>query len=240
MRGIRAALVSTTLLGMVDASVGGKTGFDLFGIKNLAGTFYPAEKVIMPLASLESLPEYEWKSGMAELIKTAVLADDDFLQMVKTLKNSRENLAAAVSAAVEFKGRIVEKDPRETGSARALLNLGHTFGHALESSMGLGKISHGEAVAWGMARACELGRKLGITPAERAAAIMEVLNLFGYQTKTPYPGMDKDRFMSAIVSDKKKKSGKMTFILPAKQGAQIVMLEDNKDIEIIINGEYRI
>ena len=186
MRGCGLALVSTTLLGMADASLGGKTGFDLFGVKNLAGTFYPARHVYMPLESLASLPPPEWKSGVAELIKTAVLAGDDFLDGLmalaggfppgafdsgfpanfasRLLADNAEQLSRCISRAVEFKGGIVEADPRETGRERMLLNLGHTFAHALESSAGLGTVSHGEAVAWGLVRACELGLALGITP----------------------------------------------------------------------------
>ncbi|MCL2832356.1 MAG: 3-dehydroquinate synthase [Treponema sp.] len=257
MRGVRVRLVSTTLLGMVDASVGGKTGFDLFGIKNLVGTFYPAEKVFIPVSSLDSLPKPEWKSGMAELIKTAVLAGDDFLAMVKTLKTGTQNLGAAIAKAVEFKGRIVEEDPKETGHARILLNLGHTFGHALESSVGFGKISHGEAVAWGMARSCELGLLLGITSKERVAQIADVLRVFEYNTKTPYPGMDIKKYMEAIVSDKKIKSKKLRFIIPtsfptagltagtasrpaAAFGAQTAVLEDFSVLERLINGEYSV
>ena len=219
-RGIRVRLVSTTLLGMVDASIGGKTGIDLFGIKNLAGTFYPAELVFMPVSSLESLPETEWKSGMAELIKTAILSDTKFLQLTKTLKKTGQNPGTAIAWAVEFKGRLVEKDPRETGSSRILLNLGHTFGHALESTLGLGTISHGEAVAWGIARACDLGQILGITDREWSAEILDILHAHDFDT-APLPGINTEKFMEAMTFDKKNKSGKINFIIPARQGAQI-------------------
>jgi 3-dehydroquinate synthase len=166
MRGAPLCLISTTLLGMVDAAVGGKTGFDLLGIKNLAGTFYPAAHIYMPLASLDTLPDHEWKSGMAELIKTAVLDTGEILGLLKSMAGDRrrDSLFDLVCRSVSVKGRIVEADPRETGTDRVLLNLGHTFAHALESSAGLGRLSHGEAVAWGMVRSCELGLALGITP----------------------------------------------------------------------------
>lgn len=241
MRGAKLCLVSTSLLGMADAALGGKTGFDLFDMKNLAGTFYPAPLIYMPIAALSSLPDREWKSGMAELIKTAILDNTDeagvFLALLASLKplfqdlpispralqSNLETLAACIARSVGIKGRIVEADPQETGGERALLNLGHTFGHALESSAGLGRISHGEAVAWGMARACELGRGLGVTPKDRKDALLELLRAFGYETAAPHPLMgDLQVFMKAIQGDKKKKAGKLNFVVPAQTGAVMV------------------
>jgi 3-dehydroquinate synthase len=225
MRGIGFCTVSTTLLGMVDAAMGGKTGFDLMGIKNLAGTFYPARIVYLPVERLATLPPAEWKSGMAELIKTAVLDGEDFFRLLETgpLSANSNEIAEAVSRAVAYKGRVVEEDPRETGSRRALLNLGHSFGHALESSAGLGRITHGEAVAWGMARACELGRQLGITPAERAERILALLKRHGCETAAPHPMMgNTGDFMTALGKDKKKRGGKSVFIIPNKESAEIL------------------
>jgi 3-dehydroquinate synthase len=225
---------------MVDASLGGKTGFDYLGIKNMVGSFYPASRVFMPLSCLETLPQAEWKSGMAELIKTAVLADDSFLNMVKDLKQHKENLGPCIAKAVEFKGRIVEQDPKETGKMRALLNLGHTFGHALESAAGLGKISHGEAVAWGMARSCCLGMDLKITPENRAGEIIRVLNDFGYETRAPHPlNIPAEEMLKAMTSDKKKKAGSYTFIVPSRQGAELVQIPEGDlfMIQSILNGK---
>ncbi|AEF82397.1 3-dehydroquinate synthase [Leadbettera azotonutricia] len=239
MRGAKLSLVSTTLLGMADAALGGKAGFDYLGIKNLVGTFYPASRVFMPLCSLETLPQREWKSGMAELIKTAILSDADFLNQIKTLKQGRENLDACIAKAVEFKGRIVEQDPKETGKMRALLNLGHTFGHALESAAGLGKISHGEAVAWGIARSCELGMELNITPQKRAAEIIALLNDFGYETRAPHPlNIPAEEMLKAMSSDKKKQNRTLAFIVPAPQGAEIAQIPDGSPLpKKIINRE---
>jgi len=222
MRGCALALISTSLLGMVDASVGGKTGFDLFGIKNLAGTFYPAGHVYIPLESLASLPPDEWKSGMAELIKTAVLEGDEFLDMVEGLNGGFTDSAIApcVERAVRFKGRIVEEDPFEKGNRRVLLNLGHTFGHALEAAVGLGRISHGSAVAWGIARSCELGLALGVCPQYRAKRIMSLLGAFDYETTAPHPLADSAVLINALGSDKKKRSGKLVFIVPDEKSAR--------------------
>jgi 3-dehydroquinate synthase len=227
MRGVAVALVSTTLLGMVDAAVGGKTGFDLFDIKNLVGTFYPASRIYMPVSSLASLPAREWKSGMAELIKTAILDAEDkngeFLALLASLDAaSPDALVECIARSVRIKGRIVEADPKETGVERITLNLGHTFGHALESSAGLGRLSHGEAVAWGIARACDLGLALGVTPPSRAAAIMALLRSFDYELAAPYPLGDIKLFMNALSSDKKKKAGESTFIVPSAVGTELV------------------
>ncbi|MDR0555258.1 MAG: 3-dehydroquinate synthase [Treponema sp.] len=245
MRGASLCLIPTTLLAMADASLGGKTGFDLFDIKNLAGTFYPAALVYMPLESLHSLPEREWRSGMAELIKTSVLDEDELMFSRIALSGAADTDSAfLISRAVEIKGRIVEEDPQETGERRALLNLGHTFGHALETSAGLGRLSHGEAVAWGMVRSCELGRALGITPPERAQAIIDVINSQGYETRAPHPLMgDSALFMRALEGDKKKRGGGMVFVTPAERGARLVDPSGRGDsfitlIESLVNGAY--
>ena len=251
MRGCRFVLVSTTLLGMVDASVGGKTGFDLFGIKNLAGSFYPAQSVFLPLNALSTLPKVEIKSGMAELIKTAVLCGGDFLEQLTPLAERINNLNKfleddalfkCVERAVLYKGGIVSEDFRESGK-RMLLNLGHTFGHALESAAGLGNITHGEAVAWGIVRACELGIALGVTPHERAIKIIELIKSFGYECSCPHPAAgNKDAVFDAMKSDKKKKNGRLTFIVPDDKSARIVVLktEETQILDNILLGRYAV
>ena len=258
MRGCRLTLVPTSLLAMVDSSVGGKTGFDLFGVKNLAGAFYPAEDIFIPLMALCTLPDKEWKNGYAELIKTAVLAGsfaensrDDFLEFGPGAAGSSwdqeasmqgteagsgaqvyfDKLACCIERAVVFKAGIVSEDLLDTGKRR-LLNLGHTFAHALESAAGFGKISHGEAVAWGIARSCELGRALGATPEGRAKKIMELIEGFGYSASYSY---ETDAVIKAMQSDKKKKSGKLTFIVPDDRSARPVMLETEDDLALLKN-----
>ncbi|MDR2534595.1 MAG: 3-dehydroquinate synthase [Treponema sp.] len=237
MRGAGLCIVSTSLLGMVDAAVGGKTGFDLFGMKNFVGTFYPAPLIYMPIASLSTLPQKEWKSGMAEIIKTAVLdtADtgetfwsllvnmDPSLFAIDATEEKRAEILECIAYSVQIKGRIVEADPKETGKDRVLLNLGHTFAHALESSAGLGRVSHGEAVAWGMVRACELGLALGLTPQARGEAIVNLLRSFGYETAAPHPLIsDVSAFMQALQGDKKKKAGNLSFVVPSQTGSVMV------------------
>jgi 3-dehydroquinate synthase len=252
MRGCRFVLVSTTLLGMVDASVGGKTGFDLFGIKNLAGSFYPAQSIYIPLDALFTLPQTEIKSGMAELIKTAVLSGGDFLEQLTPLAEYAYNLNKfledgalhkCIESAVLYKGGIVSEDLRESGK-RMLLNLGHTFAHALESAAGFGNITHGEAVAWGMVRACELGTALGVTPRERAEKIITLIKSFGYECSCPHPAAGgKEALLYAMKRDKKKKNGRLTFIVPDEQSARSVVLETEKEMQIsenILLGEFTV
>jgi 3-dehydroquinate synthase len=244
MRGCRFVLIATTLLAMVDASIGGKTGFDLFGIKNFAGSFYPAEIVYMPLKSLDSLSKREWKSGFAELIKTAVLDGDDFLDMLAETSGRGEScvngtqfvndvLLECIQRAVLYKGDVVSEDFRE-GGKRKLLNLGHTFGHALEAAAGLGNISHGEAVAWGIVQSCALGIELGITPRPRAEKITALIASSGYDCSYN-PLASSTTFLESMLSDKKKKDGKMTLIVPDEKSARVVTLEDMKIVERILS-----
>ena len=243
MRGCSVALVSTTLLGMVDASLGGKTGFDLFDKKNLIGAFYPARHVYMPMESLTTLPQSEWRSGTAELIKTAILDSDDFLDELADVSAVKDTsrLAGFISRAARYKGKIVEEDPLETGNRRVLLNLGHTFGHALESVAGLGTVSHGEAVAWGIARSCDLGLALGVTPNARAEKIKTLLAAYGYEGGAPHPLMnDAAIFIRALGSDKKKRGGKLTFIVPDEHSARPVTVDSPSlmdTVRCIINGK---
>jgi len=249
MRGCRFILVSTTLLGMVDASIGGKTGFDLFGIKNLVGSFYPAQSVYIPTDALSTLPKAEIKSGMAELIKTAVLSGDDFLEQLTPLAENFDNLNKiledgtlnkCIERAVLYKGGIVSEDFRESGK-RMLLNLGHTFAHALESAAGLGNITHGEAVAWGMVRACELGMALGVTPTQRAKKIIGLIKSSGYECSCPHPAAgNKDTLLNAMKSDKKNKNGRLTFIVPDDKSASVVVLETKQTqiLENILLGRF--
>ena len=241
-RGAGLVIVSTTLLGMVDAALGGKTGFDMFGIKNFAGTFYPARHVYMPPAALRTLPPREWRSGLAEIVKTLVI-DGSFyaaetrgqllaLKPALTGESASPPLVEAVmpliDRSVAVKGRIVQDDPEEQGGERMLLNLGHTFAHALESAAGLGRLSHGEAVAWGLSRACALGEELGVTPPERAETVRAVLEELGYETGAPHPALaDRQAFMRALKDDKKNREGFFHFVIPSHSGACLVTIDSD-------------
>ena len=203
MRGCGLVLAPTTLLAMVDASLGGKTGVDFMGFKNLVGTFYPASRIHIDVAALPSLPEREYVSGLAEVIKAALIGDDELLGL---LERSRREVLAREARVVEemirrsliVKGRIVEEDPKENGR-RAVLNLGHTFGHALESATGFSGWTHGEAVAWGIGRACAAGELLGMTKSDFRARVESLLQGYGFRLDAPAryqelaPAFDKDK-----------------------------------------------
>jgi len=221
MRGCRLVLVPTTLLAMVDAALGGKTGIDYAGFKNLVGTFYPAHELRIWPGALASLPDRDYRSGLAEVLKHAFLVDAHLLELLETKKAavlSRDPavLEELVFRAVMVKVGVVERDLRETGE-RAFLNLGHTFGHALESVMGFdGSWTHGEAVCWGMARALDLGVTLGVTEAlwrDRAVSLIEA---YGFRVKAP--GADAGAVLAAMKNDKKKKAGLVRFVLQEAQG----------------------
>jgi 3-dehydroquinate synthase len=184
----------------------------------------------MPLESLGTLPEKELKSGMAEVIKTAILSgDDSFFEALAAYGKNKDTgaLLACIEKAVAYKGKIVTEDPRESGK-RMLLNLGHTFGHALEAACGLGKITHGEAVAWGITKACDLGLELQITPAERADKIKSLINSFGYDFGSMQKAASSPAFFDALTSDKKKKHGKFNFVIPDEQSARIIAIDGSE------------
>jgi 3-dehydroquinate synthase len=175
----------------------------------------------MPLAALRTLPPREIKAGFAEVVKTAVLGGyEDEISEMPSGDADYEAFAPLLARTVEYKGRIVEEDPEERSGKRALLNLGHTFGHALETVAGLGTLTHGEAVAWGMARACNLGVKHGITPPSRAQKITALLERFGYETQVHHPAIkNHEAFLKAMQSDKKKQVGRLVFIVPDETSA---------------------
>ena len=170
MRGVDCVQLPTTLLSMVDSSVGGKTAVDIPQGKNLVGAFHPPRAVFADTATLRSLPPREVRAGLAEVIKYGAIRDPRFFQWLETeraalLSGDADALGLAIAASCEHKAEIVERDPLERGE-RALLNLGHTFGHAIEAGMGYGAWLHGEAVAVGMVMAAELSRRLGLQLAQ--------------------------------------------------------------------------
>ena len=239
MRGCRLVLVPTTLLAMVDAALGGKTGIDYHGFKNLVGTFYPAQELRIWPGALATLPDREYRSGLAEVIKHAFLADTALLSLLENRQSavlSKEPavLEELVFRAVMVKIGVVERDLRETGE-RGFLNLGHTFGHALESVMGFdGTWAHGEAVCWGMARAFDLGQSLGLTDPSwsgRATALMEA---YGYRLKAP--GADPEAILAAMKNDKKKKGGQVRFVLQRQQGDTLLQAVPDIDVLKCLQG----
>lgn len=239
LRGCRLVLVPTTLLAMVDASLGGKTGINFGGFKNIVGTFYPASEIRICPETLATLPEREYRSGLAEVIKTAMLGDESLLE---TLEREPDRVAArdsallerAVWSCLEIKGAIVEADLTESG-VRAHLNLGHTFAHALESVEGLGAWSHGEAVAWGLARAMELGRAAGITEEAYARRVRELLVRYGYRVG-PLPEAA-PQIRAAMQKDKKRRGNRLRFVLQKELGSTLVTEVESKLVDRVLGGE---
>jgi 3-dehydroquinate synthase len=220
LRGIDWIAVPTTLLAMVDASVGGKTGVNLEQGKNLVGAFWPPRLVAIDVETLSTLPERELRAGMAEVIKTAWIGDHDLLSMIpSTLDDlSTGQRQELVMRCVAVKARVVSEDEREAGK-RAALNLGHTLGHALEAATGYRHFLHGEAVAWGLLAAAKLGRRHGVLSSEGEEAITTAVATLG-----PLPSLadiDPAVIGSAIGFDKKKSAGGIGWVLPTDMGVAL-------------------
>jgi 3-dehydroquinate synthase len=219
-RGLDFIQAPTTLLAQVDSSVGGKTGIDSPQGKNLIGAFHQPLLVLADTALLDTLPKREFNAGYAEMAKYGLLADAGFFAWLES--NWQEVFAGgparehAIAVACRGKAAIVARDERETGE-RALLNLGHTFGHALEADAGFsGKLLHGEAVAIGIVMAFEFSVKRGLIPADAAARVVRHFKACGLPVRVTdmfNAPPDLDRLMALIAQDKKVKRGKLTFIL---------------------------
>ena len=224
------------MLADVDAAVGGKTGCDFDSYKNMIGAFYPAKKLHVFSQFVKTLPEKEYISGLAEAIKTAFLFDREMLELFRTQKEKVMNrddevLNRLISGCSKAKAKIVHEDPKEKGN-RAFLNLGHTFGHALESVSGLGEITHGEGVAWGMAKAFEYGLKNGICPKEYAEEGIKLLASYGYSTGKANAAPEK--ILDAMRKDKKNMSKAIKLIVQSgPQSTKIIEAADEKILEVL-------
>ena len=225
MRGIPVLQIPTTLVAMVDASIGGKTAVDTPAGKNLVGAFHPPAAVLVDPQLLATLPLREMRAGFAEIVKHGVIADDVYLREVAS--GASEMLSAAGGSAsdrmlslivrsVEIKADIVSRDEREEG-LRKTLNFGHTIGHAIELVSGY-SLLHGEAVAIGMALEGRLAEQIGVAKAGTAATIVKALHSAGLPTDLP-SGFEAGEVIEAMKSDKKGVSGKTRFALPLRVGA---------------------
>ena len=230
LRGCRVKLVPTTLLSMVDASVGGKTGIDFKGFKNLVGAFYPAESVAIVPEFIKTLSDKEYLSGLGEVIKSALLKDEQLLKILQEKSNlikerNLELLQDIIIRCIKVKAYFVENDFRE-GGIRAYLNLGHTFAHALESVEKLGGVTHGEAVAWGLLQASVLAKQVFDLPNDYYNRLFDLLSLYGY--KTLYNGYNIDDFIDAIKHDKKKNGAELNFVIQTEIGnTQLVAISED-------------
>ncbi|MBI9097238.1 MAG: 3-dehydroquinate synthase [Spirochaetaceae bacterium] len=235
MRGCSVILVPTTLLAMADASLGGKTGIDYEGYKNMVGTFYPAQEVRYCPDLLKSLPDREFLSGIGEVIKTAMLGDRELFRYLKEnrdliMERDSDTLKEIIKRCIMVKGNVVEEDLNEKG-LRAILNLGHTFAHALESVSGFSDWSHGEAVAWGLLMAIETGVELEITDNYYALEVRKMLEYYNFQL---YADVDTDKLIQAMNQDKKKKDGIINFILQKNIEDTIIRPVDSDIIHSVL------
>ena len=216
MRGIDVVQLPTTLLAMVDSSVGGKTAVDIAQGKNLVGAFHPPCAVIADTAALRTLPPRELRAGLAEVIKYGAIVDAPFLDWLDAdadglLAGDDAVLAEAIARSCAHKAAIVERDPFERGE-RALLNFGHTFGHAIETEQGYGGLNHGEAVAVGMVLAARLSTLLGLADAADGERLRALLARFGLPTALP-PDLDPAALVARMRLDKKAQGSGLRFVL---------------------------
>jgi 3-dehydroquinate synthase len=221
MRGIPVFLVSTTLLGQVDAAVGGKTAVNLPQGKNLVGTFYQPRAVWCDTAVLRTLPPREYVAGLGEVAKYVMIRDAELFGIIEKKidairKRDPEALEEIVARCVAIKADVVTKDERESG-LRAILNYGHTIGHALEAAGNYKTLYHGEAISIGMEAEAILSMKLGIAPLEVLAEQNRLLKLCGLPTRAK--AMVQKRVLAAMKLDKKGVDGRLRFVLPTRIGA---------------------
>ncbi len=231
MRGIPVVHAPTTLLAQVDAAIGGKTGVNLKTGKNLVGAFHQPLAVVIDPATLATLPEREYRAGLYEIIKAGIIRDADLFRFLA--EHSREVLAREPGAvdriiadAVRMKAEVVSADERESG-LRRILNLGHTFGHALEAETQYTRFLHGEAVAFGMRAAAYLAESSGYLSAEDTVDILEALRLYG--PIPPLTGIRAEDLLARLVHDKKTVRGAVHFVVPVRIGeAQVVSGIDDR------------
>ena len=228
MRGIDVVQVPTTLLAMVDASVGGKTAVDLPQGKNLVGAFHPPRAVFADTATLRTLPARELRAGFAEVIKYGAIIDAPFLDWLDAhaealLAADPAALTEAIARSCSHKAAIVMRDPREHGE-RALLNFGHTFAHAIEAEQGYDGCNHGEAVAIGMVLAAQLSTALGMAPQPDGMRLRALLSRFGLPVDLP-ANLDAEGLLDRMRLDKKAQAGGLRFVLWERAGAAKVVAD---------------
>jgi len=212
--------VPTTLVAQVDSSIGGKTGVNLPEGKNLVGAFYPSRLVLTDPELLRTLPDREFRGGLAEVIKHAIIADAPMFGMLeqsmeKILRRDRAALDLLIPRNVAIKARVVSRDERESG-LREILNFGHTFAHALERVTRYRRYQHGEAVAWGMIAGAFLGHELGLTQAADVSRIVALIRRLG--PLPAWPQVPATTLLNAMRSDKKTRSGILRFVLSPRIG----------------------
>lgn len=248
LRGVDFIQVPTTLLSMVDSSVGGKTGINSKFGKNMIGTFYQPRAVVIDLETLDTLPQREWLAGYAEILKTALLGDADFFYWLeinadKILEKTPVTVMRAIEKSCHMKAEIVAQDEHEENGLRARLNLGHTFGHAFENLSGYGStLLHGEAVAVGLVLAARLSQRIGNLSKKDVLRITEHLQKIGLKTEIRDIGLPEGTTVSEIIDlmrkDKKSNQDGMVFIVMTRIGDSEIAYNIPEDLvkEIIIES----
>ena len=225
MRGVPFIQVPTTLLAQVDSSVGGKTGINHPLGKNMIGAFYQPQAVIADTSTLNTLPDRELSAGLAEVIKHGAIIDPAFFDWIETnigklVGRDPEALAYSIQRSCEIKADVVRQDERE-GGLRAILNFGHTFGHAIEAGMGYGEWLHGEAVGCGMVMAADLSHRLGFIDAATSSRLKALVKAARLPIAAPDLGIE--RWLELMQVDKKNEGGQIKFILLKPLGTSVIM-----------------
>ena len=220
MRGVPVLQIPTTLLGQVDAAIGGKTGVNLVRGKNLIGSFHQPVAVLIDPELLSTLPEREYRAGLFEVIKCAIIRDRKLFDLLEAkpaevLARDPATVDALISAAARIKTEVVSADERE-GDLRRILNFGHTIGHAIEAETEYTRFLHGEAVAWGMLAAIRLAELTGEMNGDDAESMRRVIRRYG--PIPPAGEISSDKLMGRLASDKKTLQGKIHFVLPTGIG----------------------
>jgi 3-dehydroquinate synthase len=220
LRGVALVHIPTTLVSQVDSSIGGKTGVNLPEGKNLVGAFYPPRLILTDPAALRTLPDREFRGGLAEVIKHSVIADAKMFvyleqNIAKILRRDAAALEYLIPRNAAIKAMVVTMDERESG-LREILNFGHTFAHALESTTKYRRYQHGEAVAWGMMAAALLAHEIGVCRADYVSRIVALVRQIG--PMPPWPDVPAKSLIDAMRSDKKTLHGKLRFVLSPSLG----------------------
>lgn len=235
MRGVKFGFVTTTLLGAVDASVGGKNGVNVGGFKNMVGLFSQPQFVVCDASLLSTLPKREFRAGLAEVIKTAILGDTELFDILEkstfdTLCHDNALLEEVITRCVRVKASVVAEDERE-GGRRRILNLGHTLAHAIEKSTS--QFSHGEAVAIGLYHITKSALAQKMIDASDANRILALIEQYGFSTALP---TDLNQLLKAIEGDKKRKGDSLHLIFPTAIGVVEDRVVAYKDLKIIFDN----
>ncbi len=226
LRGMPVVQAPTSLLAMVDASIGGKTAVNHAGAKNIVGLFYQPRAVVADVSTLRTLPRRALVEGLGEVVKHAFIRDPELLALLEErlddlLALAPELTTAVIARNVQIKGAVVSEDERETGGMRELLNYGHTLGHAFEAAGGYDALLHGEAVSVGMVAAAEIGMRIGLTPPAVVERQRRLLERAGLPLRPP-PGLDRERIHGALALDKKVVAGGQRWVLLEDVGRAVV------------------